>query len=87
MPENFVRWFSRLLSISVVFFKIRLRVRNWHNAEIKVRVGLIAVVSVKNLQNCGELTTLQMYGSLTATLTKRLNAAHHGWQRSILGIS
>ena len=24
---------------------------------------------------------------LTATLTKRLNAAHHRWQRSILGIS
>jgi len=24
---------------------------------------------------------------LTATLTKRLNTAHHRWQRSILGIS
>jgi len=28
-----------------------------------------------------------MYGLLTATLTKRLNAAHHRWQRSMLGIS
>jgi len=55
----------------------------WKNDNISLRVKI-------RLYEALILSTL-LYGAdvlpLTATLTKRLDATHHRWQRSILGIS
>jgi len=55
----------------------------WKNKSIslKVKMRLYEVIVLSTLLYSAEVWPL------TATLTKRLNAAHHRWQRSILGIS
>ena len=56
---------------------------NWKNKciSLKVKMRLYEAIVLSTLLYCIEVWPL------TATLTKRLNAAHHRWQRSILGIS
>jgi len=55
----------------------------WKNKRIslKVKMRLYEAIVLSTLLYSAEVWPL------TATLTKRLNAAHHRWQRSILGIS
>ena len=55
----------------------------WRNTNIslKVKTRLYEVLVLSTLLYSAELWPL------SATLTKKLDAAHHRWQRSILGIS
>jgi len=55
----------------------------WKNkcSSLKVDMTLYEAIILSTLLYSADVWPL------TATLTKRLNAAHHRWQRSILGIS
>jgi len=63
-----------------VFGKMK---RTWKNkcVNLKVKMRLYEAIIWSTLLYSAEVW------SLTATLTKRLNAAHHRWLRGILGIS
>ena len=70
----------RIGKAAAVFGKMKRIWRN-DNISLKVRTRLYEAIILSTL----------LYGAdvwpLSATLTKRLDAAHHRWQRSILGIS
>ena len=70
----------RIGKAAAVFGKMRKIWRN-SNVSLKVKTRLYEAIILSTL----------LYGAdvwpLTATLTKSLDAAHHRWQRSILGIS
>ena len=71
---------ERIGKAAAVFGKMRKIWRNSNNS-LKVKTRLYEAIILSTL----------LYGAdvwpLTATLTKSLDAAHHRWHRSILGIS
>jgi len=70
----------RIGKAAAVFGKMR---KIWKNVNISLRVKTRLYEAI--------ILSTHLYGAdvwpLTATLTKRLDAAHHRWHRSILGIS
>jgi len=70
----------RIGKAAAVFGKMRKIWRN-SNISLKVKTSLYEAIILSTL-----LYTVLTW-PLTATLTKSLDAAHHRWQRSILGIS
>jgi len=70
----------RIGKATALFGKMR---KVWKNKciSLKVNMTLYEAIVLSTLLYSAEVWPI------TATLTKRLNAAHHRWQRSILGIS
>jgi len=70
----------RIEKAAVVFGKMR---KIWKNENISLRVKIRLYEAI--------ILSTHLYGAdvwpLTATLTKRLDAAQHRWQRNILGIT
>ena len=71
---------ARIGKAAAVFGKMR---KIWRNNNISLQVKTVLFEAI--------ILSALLYGAdvwpLTATLTKSLDAAHHRWQRSILGIS
>jgi len=70
----------RIGKAATVFGKMKKIWQN-NNISLEVKMRLYKSIILSTLVYSAELWPL------TATLSKRLNAAHHGWQRSTLGVS
>jgi len=78
---NFLRLFSSVLLINVLFLsEITLRIRNWHNAKLSVRILQLHIVI------CCDVTFQTIFSSnllkKTASLLRKIDTqAHyvHGW--------